>query len=320
MDAAREAVSRLTGGGRNVVFCAGATAALNQALLGVLPKPSLVGVDRMMHNAVRRPLAYRGSPLLLLPCFPNGRISVDAVRAWWPTGMDTLVLTHASNVTGVVQPLAELVEVAHQRSAIVIVDAAQTVGTLSPLGLVDADLVAFSGHKGLRTLPGVGCLLVRDGIDLDPLVRGGTGGEALPAHMPARIPERLEAGTVNLPGIASLGAAARAYQPWDAPGLALHLHEIVRSASFMPVAQGALPVVSFQAPGWGCDEAGAFLDERWNVTVRTGLHCAPQAHLHLGTCPAGTVRVSAGSVTTRADLEQLAAALRDLRAQTTRRR
>lgn len=314
LDAARAAVGALFPAHAHVVFTSGATAALNQAILGLVPRPRRIALDPMLHNAVRRTVLSLGVPVWILPCNPHGRVLPDRLARSWAPGTDLVVLTHASNVTGIVQPVEEIVAFARRQRAKIVVDAAQTVGAIALGGLRDCDMLCFSGHKGLRSLPGTGALVVKDGLVLDPRVWGGTGSEALPKTMPLEMPARLEPGTPNLPGIASLGAAARHHVPWPSLSVARRLQQIIQRAGFLPLVLGELPVVSFQVPGVPCDKAGEFLDKKAGLQVRTGLHCAPAAHEVLGTSPAGTVRISAGSTTTDTEFDALVRGLALLRA------
>ncbi|MEW5850608.1 MAG: aminotransferase class V-fold PLP-dependent enzyme [Myxococcota bacterium] len=311
---ARDDVRRLVGFG-TVVFTAGCTAALNMALHGLRPRPRVVAVDPMIHNAVRRPLARLGARVWKLPSDLAGRVDPRAAERAWQAETELVVLTHGSNVTGLLQPVAELAEVAHRKSARILVDAAQTAGLLCPLDVGEADLVAFSAHKGLRALPGVGALVVRDGVELDPLLSGGTGGEAVAVDMPAALPERLEAGTPNLPGIAAMGAAAAlttTREPWPWRERARALREAVRAAGLTPLGEGELPVVSCRVGHLTPTMAEEILDRVFGIVVRAGLHCAPAAHEHLGSGREGAVRFSVGPSTSDDDLAMLTQALRQL--------
>lgn len=318
MEKARRAVREVVGFGV-VCFTSGATAALNQALLGLRPRPRTVGLDPLAHNALRRPaaeLVRRGARCFVLPHDPNGRIDVDRLGAEWPPETDVLALTHGSNVTGLLQPVADVVEIAHKRGAKVLVDCAQTAGLLAPLAdhVGPADAVAFSAHKGLRGLPGCGALALQPDLELEPLVSGGTGHDAEADTMPAEYPARLEAGTPNLPGIVAMGEAARLTlaRPWPWRDLGAHLREALRSAGAVLVGEGKLPVVSFMVEGLRTQGIEEVLDRVYDVVVRAGLHCAPQAHAVLGTLEDGTVRVSGGAATTVEDVTALCHAVCDV--------
>jgi len=308
--AARESVRGLVGAG-TVCFTAGATHALNQAIAGIRPRPRAVAVDPMAHNAVRRPLLGLGVPIWILPHDESGRVDLGAACAEWEP-VDLVVVTHASNVTGLVQPAAEIIDIASKRGARTIVDAAQTAGLLPLGGLGGAAAIAFSSHKALRGLPGSGALVLGHGVDVEPLVTGGTGADAIEAAMPAELPERLEAGTPNLPGIASFGEAARAAPAarWDWERASAQLRESIARAGGRCVGAGELPVVAFELDGLSATEVEEILDRSFGITVRAGLHCSPSAHETLGTIGRGTVRASAGATTMADDVAALEAALR----------
>ncbi len=308
LETARAAVRALVGYG-TVCFTPGCTYALSQAILGIRPKPRAVAVDPLSHNAIRRAALRLGVPLWVLPHDAGGRIDVDRVRGEWEP-VDLLVVAHASNVTGRLQPVRELVEVARARGARVIVDAAQTAGIV-PLDLGEPSALAFSAHKGLAALAGTGALVLADGVDLEPLVVGGTGFDSLSPEMPAELPARLEVGTMNLPGIAAMGAAAREAldRPWDYEPITARLQEAVAQAGVRAVGSGELPIVSFNVDGTSPTEVEEMLDRSFDIVVRAGLHCAPSAHEALGSLPTGTVRASAGAATIADEVSALREAL-----------
>lgn len=312
IDDARAAVGELLGAGVTC-FTSGATASLSQAILGLRPRPRSIAIDPLAHNAVRRAALRLGVPIWILPHDRAGRVDLLRVAREW-RDVDLVAVTHASNVSGLLQPVAELTEIAHKRGARLLVDAAQTIGVRSLTDLTACDLLAFSAHKGLAGLPGVGVLSVRGEVELDPLVVGGTGFDAARDDMPDELPARLEAGTPNLPGIAALASAARERKAdhWDAIEAGGMLREVIRSSGARLVGVGELPVASFTMEGVAANELEMILDRSFNVTVRGGLHCAPLAHQTLGTSPAGAVRASMGSATTAAELACLGDALRAL--------
>lgn len=313
VDDARRSVGELVPG-MTVTFHAGATAALNQAIAGLRPRPRSVALGPMLHNATRRPAVALGVPLWTLPHDADGVVDVRRAEADWRSETDLLVVSHASNVTGVRQPVEALCALAKRKGARVVLDAAPTAGVW-PLE-VGADLVAFSAHKHLRSIPGTGVLAIAPDIELEPLVRGGVGFDAAADDMPDTLPERIEAGTPNLPGIVALGAAVRTSGRWDVAAANAALTEVVRSAGLHPLGRlahtDALPVVSFEVAGHEPRAMEEMLDRIFDITARAGLHCAPSAHRVLGTERAGTVRVSTGTTTTDDELGRLERALVDL--------
>jgi len=294
-----------------VCFGSSATHALSQAIVGLRPVPRRVAIDPLCHNAVRRPVHALGVPTWVLPADRDGRVDVSAAQDAWVPQTDLAVLTHGSNVNGVLQPVAELAHLAKRQGAFVVVDAAQTAGTVRA-EFDDVDALAFSGHKALASLPGVGVLAIRDAARMEPLVLGGTGFDAAPATMPRELPARLEAGTPNLPGIAALGAAAASAATWDWRTMNDQLQAALAAAGITVNSIGDLPVASFSVHGSTPTEVEEVLDRGYEIQVRAGVHCAVSAHAHLRTAESGTVRVSCGRTTTAAELERLTRALREL--------
>jgi cysteine desulfurase family protein len=324
--AAREAVAGLLGVGdpRRLVFTPGATAALNLALAGTLRPGDHVLLGPLAHNAVARPLRRLrerlGLEVTALPCDAEGLLDPDvAARARTPRTR-LLILTHASNATGALQPVREI------KAAVgdlpVLLDAAQSAGSL-PLE-VDAwglELVAFTGHKALLGLQGTGGLALGPGVAPEPLMLGGTGSRSESDEQPDFLPDRYESGTPNGPGLAGLGAGAT----WvRARGVAaIHAHELALCARLRAHLEG-LPgvrllgprdparrsaIVSLALPGHDLGTLVGRLDREHGVLVRAGLHCAPLAHRAAGTFPAGALRLAPGPLTTAAEVDLAAAAL-----------
>jgi cysteine desulfurase/selenocysteine lyase len=329
---ARAVVAELLGVAdpRRIVFTGGATAGLNQALWGSLPPTGgHVVCTAWEHNAVLRPLrawARRsGGRIQVVPPRDPELSLVDPADVAAAIRADTvlIVLNAASNVTGVLAPVAEVGELARRRGVRLVVDGAQLTGHL-PLALdaLPVDVWVCPGHKGLLGPQGVGVLYVAPGVELAPLILGGTGVRSEDEDPPTEAPERYEAGTLNTPGILGLGAAA-AYLA--ALGLGrvrereqvLHhaLAEGLRVIPGVEVFTAGRPergvgVVSCRLPGWRPAVAAAELDRRFGVLTRAGLHCAPLAHQALGTVPDGTVRLSLGPFST---VDEVSAALEAIR-------
>ena len=301
-----------------------ATHALNAALFGLLGPGDRVVRTAYDHNAVRRPvraLAAHGVRETVLAGDASGGIGLDeAERAL--AGARLLVVTHANNVIGNVLPVAELAERARAAGALVLVDAAQSAGHL-PLDVqaMRIDLLAFTGHKGLLGPQGTGGLWVREGVEVPPAFHGGTGGDSDSPDMPALLPDRLEAGSMNGPGIAGLLAgvewiavrgvdAIRGHESalrrrlWEAlaavPGVVMHSPR---------ESEATTGIVTITIAGVDAAEAALRLDREFGVLVRAGLHCAPESHEILGTGPTGAVRFSVGWATTEAEVDRAAAAV-----------
>jgi cysteine desulfurase/selenocysteine lyase len=307
-----------------LTFHLNATHALNAALFGLLQPGDRVVRTEYDHNAVRRPvlaLGARGVQAVVIEGDAHGGISMfEAEHAL--KGARLLVITHANNVIGNVLPVADLAEMAHAAGALVLVDAAQSAGHL-PIDVqrMGIDLLAFTGHKGLLGPQGTGGLWIREGIELPPAFFGGTGGDSDSPDMPTLLPDRLEAGSMNGPGIAGLLAgvewlmergvdavhrheSALKQRLWDA----LYAVEGVAMQSPMHGEDGA-GIVTITIHGVDPAEAALRLDREFGVLVRAGLHCAPEPHTILGTSRTGAIRFSVGWATTEAEVDHAAAAV-----------
>ena len=316
-----------------VVFTRNVTEALNLVLKGFLRPGDHVVVSSMEHNAVMRPLAQlkaAGVEFTRVACARDGSLSPADVGAAIRPETRLVVTTHASNVCGTVLPAADIAAVCKKRGVRYVVDCAQTAGVVE----VDAagwgaDAVCFTGHKGLLGPQGIGGVVFRGDFAsrVSALVAGGTGSSSDLEEMPAFMPDALEAGTPNLPGIAGLNAALK----WlGNRGIdAVRTHELGLCERFLaglePLegagqvrivgkrgVEGRTGVVSIQTPGRELAEVAHALDAEYGIQTRVGLHCAPSAHKTLGTFPTGTIRFSFGWANTEGDVDRALAALRAL--------
>ncbi len=302
-----------------IAFMFNATHALNTALWGTLRECDVVVTTAYDHNAVLRPVHQlareRGIVVRMLAGAPDGSIDLWQARAAL-TGARLLVINAVSNVLGTPLPVAELARLAHEAGALVLVDAAQSAGhTHVDVAADDIDLLAITGHKGLLGPQGTGALWVREGVDVGPLLRGGTGGDSLLREMPPAYPDHLEAGTPNAPGIAGLLAGIE----WiKSRGVAAqHQHSIALKrrlrAGFCgipgvrvisPASDDGVAIVTIVSDHIDVPTLAARLDKEHGVLTRPGLHCAPEAHRVLGTEQTGAVRFSLGWSTTEAEVDR----------------
>lgn len=331
----RAALCALLGGTdpSDVVFTRNVTEALNLVLKGFLHPGDRVIVSSMEHNAVMRPLtqlAAAGVTFSRAQCAPDGTLDPREVERLICPQTRAVVMTHASNVCGTVLPIAGVAEVCHAHGVPLIVDAAQTAGVV-PVSLREwgASVVCFTGHKGLLGPQGIGgCVLDPEfATQIDALVAGGTGSSSDSERMPSFMPDRLEAGTPNLPGIAGLGASLA----WlGEKGIeAVRDHELTLTQRLLdglaplaaagrmrlvglPGTEGRTGVVSIQTPGHDLSQVAHDLDARYGIQTRVGLHCAPSAHKTLGTYPTGTIRFSLGWANTESDVDLAIMALNEL--------
>ncbi|MGH7482940.1 MAG: aminotransferase class V-fold PLP-dependent enzyme, partial [Longimicrobiales bacterium] len=237
-------------------------------------------------------------------------------------GARLLVLNHVSNVLGTALPVAELASAAHRAGALVLLDAAQSAGHVPlDVGALDVDMVAITGHKGLLGPQGTGALWVRAGVDVEPLLRGGAGGDSWLEDMPAALPDRLEAGTLNGPGIAGWLAALEWLAGEDVAVVHRRLADLkadlragleavpgVRVLS--PPAPDGAAIVTIDVQGFDPAVLATRLDREHGVLTRPGLHCAPEAHAVIGTARRGAVRFSLGWASERRDVERAIEAVR----------
>lgn len=331
--AVREAVAELFGAPDplRVIFTHNGTMAVNLALGGLLSPGDRVVCTGMEHNAVMRPLRdleELGIEVVVAPCDPEGLLDLEAFARLVEAAPTRMVaLNHASNVTGTLCPVAEAAEIAHRAGALVLVDAAQSAGSVPiDMAALGIDLLAFTGHKGLLGPTGTGGLILGERVnaaEMKPLVRGGTGSRSASERQPPDLPDRFEAGTVNFVGIAGLGAGLEALAAMGGPaGVGQHERDLARrlweGLSEIPGVRLYGPadftrrvgVVSFTIEGRTVSEVGGRLDDEFGILARVGLHCAPTAHRTIGTFPGGTVRLSPGPFNTPEQIDRTIAAVR----------
>lgn len=328
---AREALAELFNveDAEQFIFTANATQAINQALFGLLAAGDRVVTTSLEHNAVARPLRAlrdRGVLVSKVAAGPDGVTSAAALKAaCLQTRTRLLVMNHCSNVYGALQPIDELGHWCREQGILFMVDGSQSAGSF-PIDLqaLAIDLFAAPGHKGLLGPQGTGFLYVRKGVLLTPLLYGGTGGSSDSELPPEQLPERLECGTLNTPGLAGLKAALGFLQQVGVEKIRQHeiktikrlldgLGGVAGVTIYGPdtaVQRGA--AIAFNLQGYDPAEVGFLLDQRYNICVRVGLHCAPDAHRAIGTYPQGTVRVSPGYFSTDAEIDTLIAAMQSL--------
>ena len=315
---------------RNVVFTKNITESLNVLLKGLLRSGDHVLVSAMEHNAVMRPLtqlAARGIAFDRVPCGPDGSLRTEELAGLLRPETRAVVMLHASNVCGTLLPAAEVGAFCRDHGLLFVLDTAQTAGAF-PIDMeaMHIDALAFTGHKGLLGPQGIGGFILRPELArrMEPLLSGGTGSVSHSEEVPAFMPDRFEAGTLNLPGIMGLHAAL----VWlEREGIhRIRQHELALTARFLEGlrdiprlravgrrgAEGRAAVVSVACEGIDPAFLADALGREYGVLTRVGLHCAPNAHRTLGTYPAGTVRFSFGPWNTEAHTDAALAALREL--------
>lgn len=287
-----------------VVFTSNATHALNIAIKSLVPPGGRVVISGYEHNAVTRPLQALGASVDVAagPLFQPETVAKAFERLVTPQTC-AVICNHVSNVFGFIQPVEEIAAICRRKNVPLIIDASQSAGVL-PLNMtaLDAAFIAMPGHKGLYGPQGTGVLLCRD-ARVRTLMEGGTGSASLRQEMPDFLPDRLEAGTHNVPGIAGLLAGVRFVRERGMEDilrrerrLALMLAESLRGMKgvqiyALPGLRSQAGVLSIVTRGLDAERSGALLAEN-GIAVRAGLHCAPLAHRTAGTLGSGTVRLS----------------------------
>ncbi len=336
LTALRAALARLIGAtnARQIIFTANCTAALNLAIHGLLRSGDRVVTTQVEHNSVLRPLGQLADDGAIeverVGCDSTGVVDPGEIAAALNERTRLVVVSHASNVTGAIQPVAEIARIAHEHEALVLVDAAQTAGHLPvDVGMLGADLLASAGHKGLLGPLGTGFLYIKPGLEAEirSLQQGGTGTISFQDRQPTTLPDKFESGNQNVPGLVGLlagvehvtgrGLSATAAHERELIGrLRTGLAEVAGVRLFGPAsAEQTVGVLSVALDDFDPQEAAALLDTAHRIQTRAGLHCAPLMHRALGTLEAGgTLRFSVGALNTAAEIDAAVGAVRELTA------
>jgi len=310
----------------HIIFTLNATDAMNTALQGLLVPGQHVVTTCMEHNAVSRPLRYLesiGVKVTLIPCDRCGRLNIDKMKKVISEGVDAVVMIHASNITGTIMPVYEIGQYAAKYNTKFIVDASQTAG-VEDIDVVKMAVTAliFSGHKGLLGPQGTGGLYLKEGITIRPLRFGGTGTLSESDQQPEEMPERLESGSPNTPGIAGLLAGVRFIREIGIENIRHKEKEFTtRLLNGLSNIKGVTiygpqnlvehtAVVSFTINNVTIKNINNALAQEFDIACRSGLHCAPWAHQTIGTIHTGTIRFSPGYFNTTEDIDQALDAVR----------
>ncbi len=307
---------------QDVVFTLNCTHALNLAIKGIVKPGCHVITSNLEHNSVIRPLyALKQQGIInfdVAKVVPgNDRATVEAFRQLIRPNTSVIVCTHVSNVFGVILPIRAIGELAASHGITFIVDAAQSAGVL-PINIqqMHIDYLCMPGHKGLYGPMGTGMLVTTKGDILTPLMEGGTGSVSQQLEQPDFLPDRLESGTVNTPGIIGLSAGLDFVKQKGEEKLYYHelsltqyLYDGIKKIGNAelytprPVSPHFAPVLSFNIKGAASGDIGEALAQQ-GIAVRAGLHCAPLAHNAFGTMQSGTVRLCPGAFTTRQEIDK----------------
>ena len=316
---------------KNVIFTANITESLNMILKGYLKPSDHVIVSAIEHNAVMRPivqLSKSGIEFTRISARSDGSMDLDNLDRIIKNNTKMIVTTHASNVCGTINPIEEIGRWAHEHGIIYVVDSAQTAGII-PIDMkkMNIDILAFTGHKGIMGPQGIGGFIVDDELSkkIDPIISGGTGSISHTEEVPEFMPDRFEAGTLNIPGILGLGAGIRYINKYGIDDIYKHemelteifidgIHKHVPNAHIVGIdgIDGRTGVVSIVMDDKDPAAIAYELDSQYGISVRVGLHCAPNAHKVLGTYPMGTVRLSFGIYNTKQDIDIAISALKEI--------
>ena len=315
---------------KQVVFEPSATIALNIIIQGIIRKGARnVYISPFEHNAVTRTLHHyeaRGV-IRVVELSVNQELVYDLQRIRYQfeeSSPDLVIISHASNVIGLIAPVEDIFTLAKEFHAVTLLDMAQTAGLIDcDVGKEIFDFAVFAGHKTLLGPTGISGFVMKPDVDLEPVFFGGTGFDSANQDMPTSLPERYEFGTMNTVGVSGLNASVKWIQEQGVIRLAAEeqtnrsrLIAILSEYDIISIVGNVegreyVGIVSCIIDGISSDIAGQLFSER-NISVRTGLHCAPAAHKFLKTFPAGTVRLSVNSFTTDEDFLALQEALDDL--------
>jgi cysteine desulfurase / selenocysteine lyase len=327
----RRAVAELLGApdANHVVFTLNATDALNIAIRGLVGPGDHVIATRIEHNSVVRPLEglrrREGVEITYVDAGSDGLVEAESIARALRPQTRMVAMSHASNVVGAVQPIEEVARLLRDTPTLLLVDAAQTAGVL-PISVreMGIDLLAFAGHKGTLGPPGTGGLVLGGKALPAPLREGGTGTVSESVAHPEELPERLEAGTLNVSGLAGLLAGVEYIAERGIGDILAHeramSEALYRGLSEIPGASLQGPTdftrrvgpVSLTLGETDPREVAAILDTSFGIATRAGLHCAPLTHESLGTSPVGTLRLSPGPFTTEEDVQAAVDAVRQV--------
>lgn len=334
----REKLVNLFNGGdcKNVVFTKNITESINVLLKGILRKGDHVICSSMEHNAVMRPLnqlTEYGIEFDRVSCRSDGTLIVEEVEGLIKPNTRLIIMTAASNVCGTVMPYAKVGEIAHKNGIFFALDSAQAAGLLD-IDMVrdNIDVLLFTGHKGLLGPQGIGGLIMSEEVakKITPLIVGGTGSISHTEETPDFLPDKMEAGTMNLPGIYGLHAGLSFIEKTGIDKILEHelkltkrfiegINDINDKACKVKLRLIGIPdeknrvgVISIQVVNKDQAEVAAELEGEYGIMTRVGLHCAPSAHKALGTFPEGTIRFSFGYFNTEEDCDKALSALREI--------
>lgn len=296
-----------------IIFTKNCTESLNMAIKGVLQPGDHVITSSMEHNSVLRPLMEmkrKNVSVTIVKCSGEGFINPQDIKSAIKENTKMIVITAASNVTGTKMPLETIGRIAVRQGILFMVDGAQGAGHMNlDVKGNHIDILAVPGHKGLMGPQGTGMLYIREGIEIQPLLSGGTGSRSKEFKQPEDFPEGYEAGTLNAPGIIGLGAAIRFINKIGPEAIGEHERRMTEKLQrgFEAIkgvkiygpndTSEKTAVVALNIKGYDCEEAAMLLNDRYGIEVRAGFHCSGIAHKTIGTESTGCIRMCPGFYT-----------------------
>lgn len=305
----------------NIAFTANATEALNFAIKGGIPEKSHVITTNFEHNSVLRPLFYMRDEKEVKLTFVN---TYDEIEKNITSETKAVVINHISNVNGTVQDIDVIGKICKKYNLLFILDASQSAGySYIDMEKYNIDILCLTGHKSLFGIQGIGAICLKDGVEIRPLLEGGTGSFSKLLRQPKEMPELLEAGTLNTPGIMSLGAGIdfineigldkiREHENGLSERFLSGLKDIEKIKVYKSLTNEQGPVISLNIDGVDSGDLAQILDEEFGIFVRSGFHCAPLAHKTIGTYEQGAVRFSFGYFNTYEEIEFVLSVLKNI--------
>lgn len=314
---------------KKVVFTSNVTDSLNIAMRGILKENDHVITSSLEHNAVWRCLKTLERDINIkidtVECSKDGITNPQDIKKYIKKDTALIVFTQASNVLGTIQPIREIGAIAREHNIPFLVDSAQSAGAMKiDVKEDNIDILAFTGHKSLLGPMGTGGLIINTNIDIKPLKAGGTGGDSAYEYQPDYYPNHLETGTSNVSGIAGLREAIKFLNKEGIENIhnkekeltkyALEKLETVKDIEIYGPkdCEKMLSVISFNIKDKRPEDVGSILDQKYNIMLRAGLHCAPTAHSVIGTKERGTLRIGLGYFNEKEDIDKLVEALNNL--------
>ena len=314
---------------KKVVFTSNVTDSLNIAIRGILKENDHVITSSLEHNAVWRCLKTLEKDINIkidtVECSKDGITNPEDIKKYIRKDTALIVFTQASNVLGTIQPIKEIGKIARENKIVFLVDAAQSAGAMKiDIKEDNIDILAFTGHKSLLGPMGTGGLIINTDIDIKPLKAGGTGGDSAYEYQPDYYPNHLETGTSNVSGIAGLRAAIKFLNKEGIDNIhnkekkltkyALQRLETVKDIEIYGPkdCEKILSVISFNIKNKRPEDISTILDQKYNIMLRAGLHCAPTAHSVINTKDRGSLRIGIGYFNTKDDIDKLVEALNNL--------